>query len=267
MDKTKSDDFRSASSEKITSRERYILERNRAFFSVDRKYLDIMLDIVTGSSRISIRALDWFVANYSKKMNTRYRIKVNEVESDFNVNIEYKNQLNSYSKQYFDPFCRKKKVVYSYKQKDGTEPIAFVTSIGQLNFFQWAIRNKVIRYVGNHLEEIEKDQKDTTRRNKEDKRTSSQSSDEDEDSDSDRDRDRSRSRPRRIDLTDDEPNDDPDPVICSSTTINSIHISPQHRTSSLKSDSSTRNRRQQLSKSVFERGIKKSNIPIVLSFD
>ena len=84
----------------------------------------------------------------------------------FNVNIEYKNQLNGYSKQYFDPFCRKKKVIYCYKNNNGGENINFLSSIGQLNFFQWAIRNKIFKYVQIHLKEIEKDMKETSKKTK-----------------------------------------------------------------------------------------------------
>ncbi len=128
-----------------------------------------MLKIIEGKSNISIRVLDWFVANYSKKNNTSYKINLNGKCLDFNVNIEYKNQLNAYSKQYFDPFCRKKKVVYGYRSTDGSEIINFISSIGQLNFFQWAIRNKIIWYVKRNLIKIEKDMKETSKLNKEKK--------------------------------------------------------------------------------------------------
>ena len=47
--------------------------------------------------------------------------------------------------------------------------INFYSSIGQLNFFQWAIRNKVIKYVHLHLKEIEYDMKETSKKNKEKK--------------------------------------------------------------------------------------------------
>jgi hypothetical protein len=67
MDTNKSEDFKSTTNEKFTSKERDILEKNKKFFSADRKYIDIMLDIIDGPSDISIRVLDWFVANYSKK--------------------------------------------------------------------------------------------------------------------------------------------------------------------------------------------------------
>lgn len=260
MDSYKSEDFKSFTNEKFTSQEKDILEKNKKFFSADQKYVQAMLDIIDGNSNISIRVLDWFVANYSKKKNTAYKIKINSVVNIFNVNIEYKKQLNGYSKQYFDPFCRKKKIIYSYKNNTSVSEINFVSSIGQLNFFQWAIRNKVIKYVQEHLKEIENDMKETSKLNKEKKLAALLNANEDSDSD--------------VDLT---KNSDPDPVICSSSKIKSLHISPAKKTSSSKSssnklsnsksDSDSRSRRQQLSKSVYDYGIKKSNIPIKLDFD
>src|SRR5258708_3991025 len=131
---TTTDDFRlDNSSEKIDSKEMFILEKNKQFFSYNRKYIDTMLKIINGESDISIRLLDWFVSNYSKEYNTSYKIKINDTKSLFCVYNEYKNQLNGYSKDYFDPFCRKKKILYLYKDKNNENKIAFRSSIGQLN--------------------------------------------------------------------------------------------------------------------------------------
>lgn len=250
MNTNKSDDFKSTTNEKFTSKEKDILDKNKHFFSTDRKYINAMLEIINGESEISIRVLDWFVANHSKKNNTFYKIRVNGRDDFFYVNNEYKNQLNGYSKQYFDPFCRKKKVIYSYKNIDGGKDINFVSSIGQLNFFQWAIRNKVIKYVEMHLKEIEEDMKETSRKNKEKKLAVLEDI-------------------NVIDQIEDEnlSNDEPDPIICSSEKINNFFISPARKSSNSKSDSDNRRKRQQLSKSVYDHGIKKSNIPIKLDFE
>src|SRR5271154_5760781 len=151
-----SEDFKLVkTTEKFNTTELEILAKNKKFFSTDRKYIDALLEIINGESNISIRVLDWFVSNYSKKKNTVYKIRINGKEDYFYVNNEYKNQLNSYSKWYFDPFCRKQKLIYSYKDKNNKNNISFYSSIGQLNFFQWAIRNKVIKYVQSHIKEIE----------------------------------------------------------------------------------------------------------------
>lgn len=86
--------------------------------------------------------------------------------------IEYTNQLNGYSKKYFDPFCRGKKILCLYEDNIDnidnidTMEIEFTSSIGQLNFFKWAIQNGIIAYIQNHVEEIESDMKTRIKENR-----------------------------------------------------------------------------------------------------
>ncbi len=248
----KNDDFKSANDEKFSTKERDILEKNKNFFSTNKKYINAMLEIINGESDISIRILDWFVANYSKKYNTCYKIRINGKDEFFYVNNEYKNRLNGYSKLYFDPFCRRKKVIYTYRSNDGSKEVTFISSIGQLNFFEWAIRNKIIKYVQMNIKQIEADMKETSKLNKEKKSILINSG----------------SKSSNI-VDSDNVSDDPDPIICSSDKINSVRISPVKKVSSTKSNKSEseKGKRQQLSKSVYEYGIKKTNIPIKLDFD
>lgn len=235
-------EFRLIQDDNFTSKEKDILIKNNFFFSANEKYIEIMMDIINGKSKISIRVLDWFVANYSKKNNTCYKIRICGKIEIFNVNSSYKNQLGGYSKKYFDPFCRKKKIIYNYKNKNKIYHIKFITSIGQLNFFQWAIRNKIIKYVDSHLNEIENDMKKVSLKNKERKKINNNSEN----------------------FFSAEIIDNVDPIICSSEKINTVYINPKKKKYSSVSDHI---RRQQLSKSAFECGIIKTYIPIELDFD
>ena len=192
-----------------------------------------------------------FVYNYSKKNNTSYTIKINNILSLFYVHNEYKNQLNGYSKTFFDPFCRKKKITYHYKDKNNENKIVFRSSIGQLNFFQWAIRNRIIIYVQNHIDDIEKDMKKTTKENKIKKSLLEKENKKSDGS---------------LKTNSIESHSEPDAIICSSESINSFCISPKQKSNS-KTDSDVKNRRQQLSRSVYENGITKSNKTIRLEFD
>jgi len=221
------------------SKEIDILTKIKQFFSHDTKCIRLLLKIINGDSELSIRIIDWFVANYSKGHDTCYKIKINGKEEYFYVHTEYKNQLNGFSKVYFDPFCRKRKISYHYK--NDKMDITFITSIGQLNFFKWAIRNKVITYVLNNLNKIEIDMKFTNNKNKE-KKISSESP---------------------ISVENEIYDLGPDPNICSSESLNSMCISPPKSGSRSNSES----KRQQLSKSVYDYGIKKSCITINLDFD
>ena len=116
--------------------------------------LDKMLRIITGESKISLRIVDWFATNYAKKYYTLYVIDqtVENVARRFKVYDDYKLKLKAYSKKRFDPFCRWDRISIPYKKDTCIE-----TTIGQLNFFKWALENKVVDYIEKNYETIEKD--------------------------------------------------------------------------------------------------------------
>ena len=112
-----------------------------------------MMQIITGESKISLRLVDWFATNYAKKYYTLYTFCDDAgMERRFKVYVDYKLKLKAYSKRRFDPFCRWDRISIPYK--DGT---SIETTIGQLNFFKWALENKIIEYIGENYEEIEAD--------------------------------------------------------------------------------------------------------------
>jgi hypothetical protein len=123
------------------------------FYNVNNDNLDKMLRIITGESKISLRIVDWFATNYAKKYYTCYNIlDGNNNIKRFKVYDKYKLELKSHSKKNFDPFCRWDRISIPYKDGQFIE-----TTIGQLNFFKWAIENKVIDYIEANYETIEKD--------------------------------------------------------------------------------------------------------------
>jgi hypothetical protein len=112
-----------------------------------------MLKIITGESIISLRIVDWFVTNYSKKNYTLYdTTNQNGDNIRFKVYFDYKLKLKAYSKKRFDPFCRWERISIPY-----TNGTCIETTIGQLNFFKWALENKVIEYIDKNYDIIEKD--------------------------------------------------------------------------------------------------------------
>jgi hypothetical protein len=126
--------------------------------------LDKMLRIITGESKISLRIVDWFTTNYAKKYYTLYNVEQHGNVKRFKVYDDYKLKLKAYGKQNFDPFCRWDRISIPYKNGKFIE-----TTIGQLNFFKWALENEVVDYIGNNYEEIEKDMnsRNSTSRRKE----------------------------------------------------------------------------------------------------
>jgi hypothetical protein len=139
-----------------------LLLNNLLVFYKHNDNMERMLKIITGESKISLRIVDWFSTNYAKKHFTIYDIvsESNDCNSSsfsgkrFKVYVDYKLKLKAYSKKRFDPFCRWDRISIPYNDSNGT----FIeTTIGQLNFFKWALENKVIDYIEENYEEIEKD--------------------------------------------------------------------------------------------------------------
>jgi len=130
-----------------------LLLNNLMDFYKDEKILNRMLKIITGESKISLRIVDWFSTNYAKKYYTIFNIdEDSENARRFKVYVDYKLKLKAYSKRRFDPFCRWDRISIPYKKDTCIE-----TTIGQLNFFKWALENKVIDYIEENYETIEKD--------------------------------------------------------------------------------------------------------------
>jgi hypothetical protein len=143
----------SAASASSYSTQNDLLMNNLMEYYKDEKQLDRMLKIITGDCKISLRIVDWFATNYAKKYYTLFDIpQANGVNKRFKVYVDYKLKLKAYSKRRFDPFCRWDRISVPYK--NGT---CIETTLGQLNFFKWALENRVIDYIEENYETIEKD--------------------------------------------------------------------------------------------------------------
>ena len=158
-----------------------LLLQNLMVFYKETSNINKFMKTVNGDTNISLRIIDWFVTNYAKKYYTIYEIKkLGSVR--FKVYNDYKLKLKAYSKKRFDPFCRWKRIQIPYNDTQNIE-----TTIGQLNFFKWAIENDIIEYIHEHYSEIESDMNArntvSKKRNYTERSTSSMSSTEDEISD------------------------------------------------------------------------------------
>lgn len=133
-----------------------LLMSNLMDFYNNHGNLEKMMKIINGESEISLRIVDWFVTNFAKKYYTVYELPqtVGENTSNmrFKVYNDYKLKLKAYSKKRFDPFCRWDRISIPYNENQVME-----TTIGQLNFFKWAIENKIVDYIKNNREIIEND--------------------------------------------------------------------------------------------------------------
>jgi hypothetical protein len=131
-----------------------LLKHLMEFYDV-RENLLRMMQIINGESHISLRIVDWFVTNFAKKNYTVYELPTKRGADEmtrFKVYNDYKLKLKAYSKRRFDSFCRWERVSIPY---DGEK--CMETTIGQLNFFKWAIENKIIDYIEENYRDIEND--------------------------------------------------------------------------------------------------------------
>jgi len=115
-------------------------------------HLEALVPIVQGTSPMSLRLVDYFVTNYAKKNNSAYLWGGRQ----FLVYYHYKRELKANSKRLFDPFCRRERILFQVR---GEEP--FVTTVGQLNFFSWAIERGILQYMEVNRSEIEVDMNKT----------------------------------------------------------------------------------------------------------
>lgn len=132
---------------KIHCKQELIIQSLQRFYSA-REDINEIVDLLKGTSDVSLRLIDWFVTNYSKNHNTSYILN----GSEFVVYMNYKNQLKAYSKKLFDPFCRRERILFQIPEY---EP--FLTTVGKLNFFRWALEKGILDYIKCHQPEIEKE--------------------------------------------------------------------------------------------------------------
>ena len=112
---------------------------------------------MTSKSNISLRLIDWLVTHYAKAKKVQYWIHEQTCEiylkqptsndilnkcRKFNLYDEYRAQLKSFTKKFFDPFRRHDRISYIINENDTIE-----TTIGQLNFFKWFLKNNVHKYI------------------------------------------------------------------------------------------------------------------------
>ncbi len=134
----------------ITSQENMIMKSLEKFYETTINN-NLFIPIVNSESKISIRLIDHFVTKYSKVNKVSYKLKENDIEQTFSVHSSYKQQLKRYQKRHFDPFSRGDRIPYFMGDS------CIITTIGQLNFFNWFISKKVHEYILANHDAIEND--------------------------------------------------------------------------------------------------------------
>ena len=130
--------------QKINCKPELIIASLQRFYATNPEISKVM-PYLTGDADISLRIIDWFVTKYSRKHFTFYELHGQR----FVVYKSYKGQLDAYNKQYFDTNCRRERIQFSV---EGYPP--FITTIGKLNFFRWALESNLLDYIEAHQEAL-----------------------------------------------------------------------------------------------------------------
>ena len=119
------------------------------YFYEDKRNVTNLMQIIAGPSQISLRLIDWFITNYCKNIKDPHphykRLK--------GIYQDYRSQLKAYKKLKFDPFRRRQRISFNL-DPDGSYT-TINTTIGQLNFFKWAIDNGILKYIDQNFDDVE----------------------------------------------------------------------------------------------------------------
>ena len=129
----------------MMSKKSLLLSSLQTFYK-DKNFASIVKEVIEGRTVLSLRVLDWLVTNYSRKNTVNYAYEGVQL---YDIHSHYRNQLKAYSKKLFDPFCRRERIIIP--------EISLETTIGQLNFFRWAIKTGVLPYACSNIRQIEED--------------------------------------------------------------------------------------------------------------
>lgn len=124
-----------------------LLNSVQTFYKESETNSKHLLDILEKRNGISLRNIEWFITNYSKKTNLSYKT---DDGKQFIVHCAYKSSLDGYSKKLFDPFCRTKKIEFDVPNSERK----IQTTVAQLNFIKWCIKNNIISYLLENKEKL-----------------------------------------------------------------------------------------------------------------
>lgn len=126
----------------------------------------VLVPLMTQTSPISLRALDWAVVNWSKQHNVVCTSIIPGMMT--NIHHSYRGALKYWKRRLFDPFRRRSRMTIVI---DGME---FETTLGQANFALWTYKTGVLNYVTTNIDVIESDMNRVSQRQKQMRRDAKQ---------------------------------------------------------------------------------------------
>lgn len=105
----------------------------------------LILPIIMCEDIMTMSAINYTVTNYTKDFSS-YIMKDGKA---LYIHKSYKRKLNKDGKDLFDPFCRETKFPYYY---DDDKYV--VTTVGQLNFYKWALDIGLLDFIRENFDDI-----------------------------------------------------------------------------------------------------------------
>ena len=141
----------------LSFRERGLVRRLQREYTEDIAR-SVLVPLVTQTSPVSLRALDWAVVNWSKQHNVVCSsLRPGETT---NIHHAYRNALQYWKRRLFDPFRRRNRITV---RVDGVD---YETTLGQANFALWTYQTGILAYVLSHIQDIEHNMNHVSQRQK-----------------------------------------------------------------------------------------------------
>jgi len=148
-----------------------LLKSLNDYYNRNNNFKKIFSDIISGKHKLSLRLIDWLVTHYARDNNIYYWYDKDNIYNEIpynkenmkkiNVYLDYRAQLKSYTKLYFDTFRRHQRISFYIDNDKMIE-----TTLGQLNFFRWIFNNNILLYVEKNYQLIYNNMIDFNKHNK-----------------------------------------------------------------------------------------------------
>ena len=106
----------------------------------------LVVPLVTSQALVSLRLIDWFVINYSRK----HRIAISPSRHLLGVYESYRTWLHRWRRDLFDAVRRGVRVYFRHRE------VVYETTVAQLNYVYWSSIMGVIVYAKEHVLDISK---------------------------------------------------------------------------------------------------------------
>jgi hypothetical protein len=140
-----------------------VLQKQLNGFYAEKANFDILYDCVNQHSGVSLRALEFLCTKMAPQQGVLIESKNGEL---VDLNSKYLAWISSNRKGMFDFFRRNKKSRVEYSRHGKT----VITTLAQMRFFVFAIKNGVYEYARKRLNDIDKQMADVLSKEREQRR-------------------------------------------------------------------------------------------------